>query len=555
VPPEIQRTATLRAEIDRTADLLDSVRFDLGVVDQVARRKTAVQGATIARKYLQPRLRNLDAPLLVVVFGPTGAGKYTIVNSLAGTTVSEPGALRPTTRRPVIWCHRRNEIRAAAVAGDPVIVTDDHPLLDGLTIVDTPDLDSYVAEHKEIAESVLTMADAALFVTTPQRYADAVPWEVVEDLVDRSMPLVVIANRLSRRSSGAVADLTALLRSNGVPDARTDLIIQIQEHRLKSDGRLPKAAIERVRSEIEGLVERRTNVIDQTVSGALQAVAVAARSTAAAIDRQATEGEGLWDAALSAFESQAEEVALHLDRGDLVRTEVVTRWQRMLGVTDLASIISRGWARLRDVLGGGDPVEADAVARVGSEARDELVGLVTMRAQRAITAAVTAWEIEPAARGLITEELRKVGDTLVGEAEHQVDEWLAGIVDLIHDQGRGRYRLARLASVGINGAATLLLLGIFASTAGITGTEVGVAAGAAAAQQTVLEHLFGSAAATSLAKQARGDLATRLGGVLVSEASRFHQAIEAATDSIDTGEALVRSAQALSDAAEELGYA
>jgi len=369
------------------------------------------------------------------------------------------------------------------------------------------------------------------------------------------MPLVVIANRLSRRSSGAVADLTALLRSNGVPDARTDLIIQIQEHRLKSDGRLPKAAIERVRSEIEGLVERRTNVIDQTVSGALQAVAVAARSTAAAIDRQATEGEGLWDAALSAFESQAEEVALHLDRGDLVRTEVVTRWQRMLGVTDLASIISRGWARLRDVLGGGDPVEADAVARVGSEARDELVGLVTMRAQRAITAAVTAWEIEPAARGLITEELRKVGDTLVGEAEHQVDEWLAGIVDLIHDQGRGRYRLARLASVGINGAATLLLLGIFASTAGITGTEVGVAAGAAAAQQTVLEHLFGSAAATSLAKQARGDLATRLGGVLVSEASRFHQAIEAATDSIDTGEALVRSAQALSDAAEELGYA
>ena len=34
--------------------------------------------------YVLPRLRRLDAPLLAVVGGPTGAGKSTLVNSLVG---------------------------------------------------------------------------------------------------------------------------------------------------------------------------------------------------------------------------------------------------------------------------------------------------------------------------------------------------------------------------------------------------------------------------------------------------------------------------------------
>lgn len=552
MPPEIAPTATVRAEIDRLAEAFDSVRFDLAVPGQEGRRAVPKRGAEIARRYLLPRLRDPEAPLLVVVFGPTGAGKSTLVNSLAGSTVSEPGALRPTTRRPVVWCHQANAARAAAIDGDPIVVADDHPLLEHLTLVDTPDLDSYMAEHKEMAEAVLRIADAAVFVTTPQRYADAVPWTVVADLVARRMPLVVVANRLGRRSSGAVADLTSLLRSHGMAEARTDMVIQIQEHRLRVDGRLPRSAVERVRERLAELGSERDAVIARTVEGAVAAVVSDARVTARHVAEQRTEGEALWEVARNAFAGQVEELTLHIERGELVRGEVVARWQRMLGVTDLAALVTRGVARVRDIMRGGDPVESDQVAKVGSEARNELVDLTTVRAQRAVTAAVTAWEIEPGARALISPELRRMAIRLEDDVRFEVDEWLAGIVTMLHEQGRPRYRVARMASVGINGAATLLLLGVFASTGGITGAEVGVAAGAAAAQQTVLEHLFGSAAASTLARRARSDLITRLTRVLDTEALRFRAAIDAAVDPTDRAERLLSSATAVERAAGEV---
>src|SRR5215218_11187951 len=55
--------------------------------------------------YLLPRIARMEAPLLMVVGGSTGAGKSTLVNSLVGAEVSPPGVLRPTTRAPVLVCH------------------------------------------------------------------------------------------------------------------------------------------------------------------------------------------------------------------------------------------------------------------------------------------------------------------------------------------------------------------------------------------------------------------------------------------------------------------
>ena len=55
--------------------------------------------------YLLPRLGRLDAPLLVVVGGSTGAGKSTLVNSIVRAPVSAAGVLRPTTRAPVLVSH------------------------------------------------------------------------------------------------------------------------------------------------------------------------------------------------------------------------------------------------------------------------------------------------------------------------------------------------------------------------------------------------------------------------------------------------------------------
>lgn len=52
--------------------------------------------------YILPRYDSLDAPLLAVVGGPTGAGKSLLVNSLVREHVASSTAIRPTTRSPLL---------------------------------------------------------------------------------------------------------------------------------------------------------------------------------------------------------------------------------------------------------------------------------------------------------------------------------------------------------------------------------------------------------------------------------------------------------------------
>ncbi len=550
--PPISAAATLRARLHALSERLAAVRLALPAAATVG-DAAPHDAADLIDRYLIPRLGEPEAPLVVVIFGPTGSGKSTLVNSLAGRTISEAGALRPTTSRPVVWCHDEHRERYDWGDGaDLTVVVDDDPLLRSLTLVDTPDLDSYVERHRLFAESVLLAADAAIFVTTPQRYADAVPWTVVRRLTEREMPLLVIANRLSRRSSGAVKDLAGLLRSNGVEAARADDIVRIQEHRLRGEGYLPKSAIERVRERLESMADRRLAYAGMTVDGSAGWVLRETEETLAAIDRQHAEAETWWTAVHEAYRSQTDEIARHLDSAELVRGEVVTRWQRMVGVSDLAAIVSRGWARLQDVLRGGSPVEADQIERVGEEARRELIDLAVLRTQRAVAGAVNAWEVEPGARDLLSSDLRRVGTDLERRAGDEVDAWLAGLVQLISEEGKTRFPVARMASFGINAASTMLLLGVFASTGGITGAEVGVVAGAAAAQQTVLERLFGSAAASRLARKAKLDLMERYERLLAEDAQRFRAVLDARLDDAEDRRELERVAVATREALEAI---
>ena len=88
--------ADLRALVDRLEALSDR-RLATGPRSEAAAAR-ARQLADHLAGHVRVRARTLDAPLLVVLVGPTGAGKSTVFNTIAGRAASETGVIRPTTR-------------------------------------------------------------------------------------------------------------------------------------------------------------------------------------------------------------------------------------------------------------------------------------------------------------------------------------------------------------------------------------------------------------------------------------------------------------------------
>ncbi|MDN4479277.1 dynamin family protein [Demequina sp. SYSU T00039] len=146
--------------------------------------------------HLIPRVREEASPAVVVVAGSTGAGKSTVVNALVGEQLTPSGVLRPTTRIPHVFHHPLDtSVLTEVEQRGKVIATEAVPR--GLAIVDSPDLDSVRGENREIAKVLLEAADLWIFVTTPARYGDALPWEALRAGADRGASIAVVLNRVT----------------------------------------------------------------------------------------------------------------------------------------------------------------------------------------------------------------------------------------------------------------------------------------------------------------------------------------------------------------------
>lgn len=200
--------AGLRAALDRAV-----LPLEIPGVADVRAARTAL--ADQIDDYILPRLSSLDAPLLAVVGGSTGAGKSTLVNSVIGEAVSRAGVLRPTTSAPVL-VHHPDDARwftdqrilpglgrvtgqvAPDAPQDPssVRLVPSAALSPGLAVLDAPDIDSVVTRNRDLAGQLLAAADMWIFVTTAARYADAVPWELLRQASERGTSVAIVLDRV-----------------------------------------------------------------------------------------------------------------------------------------------------------------------------------------------------------------------------------------------------------------------------------------------------------------------------------------------------------------------
>src|SRR5215217_3802913 len=255
---------TLPAALAELAAALRDVELTLDVPGRDAAAATRHELVDQIEDYVLPRLERMQAPLLMVVGGSTGAGKSTLVNSLVGEDVSPSGVLRPTTRAPLLVCHPddmpwfederilpgMSRTRGSSSTAGSLQLVPTEALSAGLALLDSPDIDSVVEANRALSRQLLAAADAWLFVTTAARYADAVPWELLHAARDRGTALALVLNRVPPDSMREVAShLRTMIAERGLDGAE---LLVVEEVEL-ADGRLPAAALAPVRSWLDDL--------------------------------------------------------------------------------------------------------------------------------------------------------------------------------------------------------------------------------------------------------------------------------------------------------------
>ena len=527
----------------------------------------ALRAELLARidDHLLPRARSADAPMLVVVGGSTGAGKSTIVNSLVGAPVSPSGVLRPTTLAPVLAHHPQDAPWFAddrvlpglsrAGAQDPVPADSVHRTLrlvpttavgPGYALLDAPDVDSVVAENRDLAAQLLAAADLWLFVTTAARYADAVPWDLLDAAAQRRTQVALVLNRVDAHARAAITEhLEGMLAERGHPDAR---VFPVDETTLVS-GMLGPEPLGPLRAWLAAVTEpdERHRVVAATFDGAvddlghrLVDLAVAAREQVAARDRLAAALRREQDAA-------ATQVARATADGAMLRGEVLARWQDFVGTGDFLRRVEQGVGRARDRVTAffrGRTADAPAVARaVGHDLEAVILDAVHGAAERTYD----AWRADPAGRDL-ADGLARGGPHVREHVAEQVRAWQGDVLELVSTQGQSKRGRARALSFGVNGLGVALMVVVFASTGALTGAEVGIAGGTAVLAQRLLEAVFGDDAVRRLAVTARERLDERVRAVLEADGARFQARLDAKHVDDGAAEQIERARDALARA-------
>ncbi len=192
-----------------------------------------VDDARVVVQRVQERITLGGDHTVVVLAGATGSGKSSLFNAITGAELAEVGVRRPTTSTATsaVWgpksadpllewlkVDRRHDLRFPS-RNDGVFGS-----LDGLVLLDLPDIDSRESRHRAEVDRVLQLCDIFVWVTDPQKYADAVLHDdYLHELSAHEAATVIVLNQVDRLEPPEViacrADLLRLLQHDGLPSS------------------------------------------------------------------------------------------------------------------------------------------------------------------------------------------------------------------------------------------------------------------------------------------------------------------------------------------------
>jgi energy-coupling factor transporter ATP-binding protein EcfA2 len=526
--------------------------------------------------YLLPRLRESGSPILVALVGSTGAGKSTLVNSIVGAHVSMTGIRRPTTNSPVLACHPadldwfaenvflptvprvRQEGLARSGRDGLLVLAASEGMPKGVALLDTPDIDSVVQEHRDFAHQFLDASDLWLFMTTASRYADAAVWDLLQHARDRGAALGIVLSRVNEASAPQLIDhFGAMLEANGLGSNQRFLILET----MLSDGMLPAEASGPIQHWLAEAArsDRRVAVLTQTMSGMLDTFPTRVPALAAHVEAQAGLRDDLIAAVTGAYRAALAEIETSTADGSLLRGEVLARWQDFASTGDLLRALQTrrtvGRQRRRR-----SPARAQALR---SALRTALESLLISVADRAAEVSVSRWRDHPAGAALLDQlgvggdsddwsgsqfaieagvifgfdpaaggshgaagddgpeqavaRLGRASADLATHAARAVSSWQDQVLRVVKAENVTKRSIARIISFDDESLATVLMIGLLVQDA----PEAEVEESTTAIPQRLLTALFGAGPLRDIARSARLDLLYRLSLIFDEEMLRF----------------------------------
>ena len=574
--------------------------------------------AAMARQlddYILPRSASVDNPLTIVVGGSTGAGKSTLVNTLLGEPLTQSGAIRPTTRHPVLLYRAEDEAALSperflptlprtrtsgmnagsqALPGlDPKIARALIPITtsalpQGIALIDAPDIDSVSEENRTLAKELLSAADLWLFVTTANRYAAAVPWELLHEAAARSIAIAVVLNRVPEGDEEAIEnDLRRMLDEAGI---HAVLIHTVTEQPRDESGMLAPVSLAPLTLWIRELgadAPARAAIARQTLAGAVETLAGNLQVLAAEQARQQAAHQSLATIAAEEYEDALTTIDGALSDGSLLRGEVLSRWHDFVGTGDFFRSLDSTIGRLRDRVSSALRGQPAAAQKVEDALESGIHAVVLDAAARASENTRTRWRASRAGRSLLARldapqavsvapqtasaaapeqnagangeakgneakgDVQSAEDIFSAAVAEQIRLWQGSVLEMIREEGADKRKRARFLSLGVNATAVMLMVAAFSLTGGITGIEAGIAGGSGVVGTKLLESIFGEDAVRRMATRARTDLLERMADLLTEHAQPFTAVLEE-TDPQADAEDIHRAAEQVQAIAAEM---
>jgi hypothetical protein len=331
--------------------------------------------------------------------------------------------------------------------------------------------------------------------------------------------LVLVYRMPAKPTAGRVA-VWRLLKKAGAVYLQDSVCVFPDLPRVRQD---LAPVLERI-DELAADRERRLALARRALEGAVDGLGPLLANVADDVERAAAEGEALRAVTAKAYDAELAALLEELRGGTFLRTEVLRHWESYVKADQITRFFSRGLGRIRGTIvavfrGMPEP----PVGVVEREVKSDVIAVTLSRAAEAARRVASEWSSRagPADQLARDPSLWSGSTDLAERIEPRLRDWVASIATDVQARGAGKRDLAFGVSLGVNALAVAAMVGVFAHTAGVTGTEIGIVAATGFLNQKLLQAIFGEAAMREMIAGARERLEALLADEFAKERSRY----------------------------------